>query len=224
MPAIMNLQDLLVNQLRDVYSAEKQLVTALPKMAKATTSDELKEAITSHLQQTQEHVSRLEQIFEQLGVSSRGPKCKGMEGLLEEGKEMLDEDIDPNVLDAGIIASAQRVEHYEIAVYGTVVEFARALGHSAVADLLQSTLDEEKEANDTLTGLAEGGINMLAEHQSDAEEDESESDDAMSDDDDAVAPRAASSRNASSRTASSRSTDSKSGPAAEKRKATTRRH
>lgn len=163
MPSIMNLQDLLVHQLRDAYSAEKQLVAALPRMAKSTTSEELEKAIHAHLEQTEEHVNRLEQVFKQLGVSPRGPKCKAMEGLLEEGKEMLDEDIDPHVLDAGIIASAQRVEHYEIAVYGTVIEFARALGHDEVVDILQRTLDEEKEANDTLTGLAEGGINALAE-------------------------------------------------------------
>ena len=129
MPSITNLQDLFVHQLRDLYSAEKQLVAALPKMARQSTSDELQVAITSHHEQTKEQVGRLEQVFEQLGVANRGPKCKAMEGLIEEASEMLEEDIAENVLDAGIIASAQRVEHYEIAAYGTVVGYARVLGH-----------------------------------------------------------------------------------------------
>jgi len=163
MPSIRNLQDLLVHQLRDLYSAEKQLVAALPKLAKQTTSAELEAAMTSHLKETTAQVGRLEQVFEHLGVPGRGPKCKAMEGLVEEGKAMLEEDIEPNVLDAGIIASAQRMEHYEIASYGTAAEFARVLGHEEVMHLLRQSLDEEKSANETLTQLAEGGINALAQ-------------------------------------------------------------
>jgi ferritin-like metal-binding protein YciE len=174
MPAIANLQDLFVHQLRDLYSAEKQLLAALPKMGKRSTSDELQEAISSHLEQTTSQVSRLERVFEQLGVSSRGPKCKAMEGLIEEGKEMLEEDIEPHVLDAGIIAASQRVEHYEIAAYGTVVEFARVLGHNAIGQLLQQTLDEEIEADETLTELAEGGINAMAQGGESLSDDEAE--------------------------------------------------
>ena len=119
MAALNTLHDLLIHQLRDIYSAEKQIVKALPKMAKRANSDELQAALTSHLDETEEHVERLEQAFELLGVNSRGPKCKGMEGLIEEGKELLEEeDVEPNVLDAGIIAASQRIEHYEIAAYG----------------------------------------------------------------------------------------------------------
>jgi len=182
MPAITNLQELFVHQLRDIYSAEKQLVAALPRMAKQSTSDELQEAITSHLEQTTGQVSRLEHVFEQLGVSSRGPKCKAMEGLIDEAKEMLEEDIEPHVLDAGIIASAQRVEHYEIAAYGTVVAFARELGHEDLVQLLQQTLDEEYDANGTLTKLAEGGINAQAQQNGASSADAEDGDESVSDD------------------------------------------
>ncbi|MDP1861103.1 MAG: ferritin-like domain-containing protein [Gemmatimonadaceae bacterium] len=129
---IATLHDLMLHELRDIYSAEQQLVKALPGMSKAATSEELQNALQSHLAQTEQHVSRLEQVFEILGESPRGVKCKGMEGLITEGKGLLDEDIDPEVLDAGIIAAAQRVEHYEIAAYGTVCEFARSMDHSEV--------------------------------------------------------------------------------------------
>ena len=159
---IATLHDLMVHELRDLYSAEQQLVKALPRMSKAATSEELQKSLQSHLAQTEQHVSRLEQIFDILGASPRGVKCKGMEGLIEEGKGLLDEDIDPEVLDAGIIAAAQRVEHYEIAAYGTVCEFARSMDHAEVVALLGATLAEEKEADEILTGLAEGGINALA--------------------------------------------------------------
>jgi ferritin-like metal-binding protein YciE len=160
---IATLHDLMVHELKDLYSAEKQLVQALPKMAKNATSEELQVAFTTHLEQTKEHVVRLEQAFETLGVSPRGVKCKGMEGLLEEGKSLLDEDIDPEVLDAGLIAAAQRVEHYEIAAYGSACEFARSMQHTEIADMLELTLNEEKETDALLTSLAEGGINTLAE-------------------------------------------------------------
>jgi ferritin-like metal-binding protein YciE len=163
---ITTLHDLMVHELKDLYSAERQLVQALPKMAKSATNSDLQLAIETHLEQTREHVARLERAFEMLGESGRGMKCKGMEGLIEEGKSLLEEDIDPEVLDAGIIAAAQRVEHYEIAAYGTVCEYARTLGQGEIAALLSATLDEEKIADQLLSGLAEGGINALAERDS----------------------------------------------------------
>jgi ferritin-like metal-binding protein YciE len=157
-----SLEDLLVKELRDLYSAEKQLIRALPKMAKGASSEALRDAITEHLEVTKEQAERLEQIFEMLDVSSRGPKCAAMEGLVEEGSEMLEEDGDESVIDAGIIACAQRVEHYEIAGYGVARTFARLLGHDKVADLLQTTLDEEAETDKKLTELAESEINVEA--------------------------------------------------------------
>ena len=157
------LQDLLVHELKDLYSAERQLVQALPKMAKAATSDELRTAFENHLAQTEEQVVRIETIMESFGESPKGQKCAGMEGLIEEGKNFLKEDADVDVMDAGIISAAQRVEHYEIAGYGTVVEYARVLGHTEALQLLEQTLEEEKAADALLTKLAEGGINALAE-------------------------------------------------------------
>ena len=162
MTAIATLHDLMIHQLQDLYSAERQLVQALPNMAKGASAAELQAALRAHLTQTEGHVARLEQAFEVLGESPRGVECKGMEGLLAEGKELLEADVDPGVLDAGIIAEAQRVEHYEIAAYGSACEFARSLGHLQVASLLHDTLEEEKEADKLLTTLAEGGINALA--------------------------------------------------------------
>jgi ferritin-like metal-binding protein YciE len=157
-----NLNDLLVKEVRDLYSAEKQLIKALPKMAKGAQSKALKAAITEHLEVTKKQAERLEQVFELLDVSSRGPKCAAMEGLIEEGSEMLEEDGDASVIDAGIIGAAQRVEHYEIAGYGVARTFARLLGHDKVADLLQTTLDEEAETDVKLTELAESEINVEA--------------------------------------------------------------
>jgi ferritin-like metal-binding protein YciE len=162
MSEMTSLHELMIHQLRDLYSAEKQLVQALPKMAKHAASDELQAALTAHLGETEEHVSRLERIFDLLDVSARGMKCKGMEGLIEEGKELLEEDIASDVRDAGIIAASQRIEHYEIAAYGTVSAYARRMGHDAVLALLESTLAEEKEADANLTSLAEGTVNALA--------------------------------------------------------------
>lgn len=162
MPAIATLHDLMVHQLQDLYSAERQLVKALPKVAKSANAPELQVAIQTHLTQTEEHVARLEKIFETLGASSRGEKCKGMEGLIEEAEGFLEKEVDPEVLDAGIIADAQRIEHYEIAAYGTACEFAKSMGHTQVASLLEDTLNEEKEADKLLTTLAEGGVNALA--------------------------------------------------------------
>lgn len=162
MPAITTLHELMVHQLKDIYSAEKQLVHALPKMAKGATSEELRAAFSDHLEQTEVHVTRLERVFEMLEESAGGVKCKGMEGLIEEGNEVLEEDMEPEARDAGLIAAAQRVEHYEIAAYGTVCEYARTMNHTDVLELLESTLEEEKEADETLTGLAETGINAMA--------------------------------------------------------------
>jgi len=157
------LKDLFVDELKDLYSAEKQLVKALPKMAKAANDPQLKEAFRTHLQETRKHVERLEQICRDLGVSPRGKKCVGMEGLIEEGSELIKEDPDPDVLDAGLINKAQHVEHYEMAGYGTVRTYARQLGYDNHAALLQQTLDEEGKTDHLLTALAESGINVEAE-------------------------------------------------------------
>ncbi|MCR6657092.1 MAG: ferritin-like domain-containing protein [Opitutus sp.] len=147
-------RDLLIHELKDLYSAETQLVKALPKMAKGANSDELKKALEQHLEETQEHVARLERIGEQLGESMKGKKCKAMEGLVEEGKETLEEEGDPSVLDLAIIGAAQKVEHYEIAGYGTARTLAELLGEEDVAEILQETLDEEGNADKTLTEIA----------------------------------------------------------------------
>jgi ferritin-like metal-binding protein YciE len=143
--AMESLQDLFVDQLRDLYNAENQLVKALPKIAKASDSEELKNAFTTHLEETKGHVERLEQIFEKLGAKPGGKTCKAMKGLVEEGSEMMEEDAAPPVMDAGLIAAAQRVEHYEMAGYGCVRNYAKLLGETHAAKLLQQTLDEEMQ-------------------------------------------------------------------------------
>jgi ferritin-like metal-binding protein YciE len=158
------LQDLFVDQLRDLYSAENQLVKALPKMAKAANDEKLKDAFLSHLEETKGHVERLTEIFEKLGTKPSGKKCKAMEGLIEEGKEMMEEDAEPEIMDAGLIAAAQRVEHYEMAGYGTVRAYAKLLGDTAAAKLLTQTLEEEGAADKKLTHLAESVINVEAAH------------------------------------------------------------
>ena len=157
------LEDLLVEQLKDLYSAENQLVKALPKMAKAATNADLRAGFEEHLEQTRGHVERLEQICEQLGVTPKGKKCAAMEGLVEEGKELLEEDAGPSVLDAGLIAAAQKVEHYEIASYGSARTWAELLGLEDAVELLQQTLDEEKATDEKLTQLAETTVNEEAE-------------------------------------------------------------
>jgi ferritin-like metal-binding protein YciE len=171
------LRELYVDELRDLHSAENQLVKALPKMAKAASSDELRQGFEEHLEQTKEHVQRLEQIFEALDESPKGKKCAGMEGLVKEGSEVMGEDFEDAVMDAAIIGAAQRVEHYEIAAYGTVLEFANILGESEHAQLLQETLNEEKETDEKLTELAKD-INSQANDQGgeEMEEDEQEQD------------------------------------------------
>lgn len=157
------LKDLYIGEIKDLYSAEKQLVKALPKMAKAANDKNLQQAFRAHLKETAQHAARLEQICQELGVSPRGKKCVGMEGLIEEGNELIKEEPDPAVLDAGLIAKAQHVEHYEIAGYGTVRTYARQLGFETQAELLQQTLDEEGRTDHLLTELAESGINVEAE-------------------------------------------------------------
>ena len=169
--ALATLHDLMVHELKDLYSAEKQLVRALPRMSKNVTNEQLRTALDNHLAETEEQVSRLEQIFESLGESPKGQKCEGMEGLIEEGKSLLEEDADPDVMDAGIIVAAQKVEHYEIASYGAVCEYARMMGHTEALQLLEQTLEEEKNADQLLNELAEGGINALAERDANGHDD-----------------------------------------------------
>jgi ferritin-like metal-binding protein YciE len=153
-----NLRDLLVHELQDLYSAEQQIVAALPKMANAADSKELKKAFEKHLSQTRMHVDRLDNIFSMLGASSDGHKCRGMEGLIKEGEEILQMQGNAAVKDAALIAAAQRIEHYEMAGYGTARTYADQLDHDEIADLLQETLDEEGKTNKMLTKLAEGGL------------------------------------------------------------------
>ena len=154
------LKELYVNELKDLYNAEGQLVKALPKMAKAASSDELKEAFEKHLEQTKGHMERLEQVFEEIDEKPKGKTCHGMKGLIEEGSEVLK--AEDSVLDAGIIVAAQKVEHYEIAGYGSVRTFAQLLGQDKSAELLQQTLDEESETNELLNKLAEDIVNPEA--------------------------------------------------------------
>ncbi len=161
--SLSSLQDLFVHELKDIYSAEKQLVRALPKMAKAATSDALRAGFEEHLEETRGQIERLEEIFASLEVGSRGPKCEAMEGLIKEGAGLLEEDAEPAVLDAALIAAAQKVEHYEIATYGTLVVWARQLGHDDAVTLLEDTLGEEKATDVKLTELAESEINAQAE-------------------------------------------------------------
>ena len=158
-----DLRELYIDELKDLYSAERQLVKALPKMAKGASNGRLQQAFSDHLAQTEGHVERLERIFERHGVSPRGKKCHGMEGLIEEGKEMLESDADGSVIDAGIISKAQHVEHYEIAGYGTVRTWAELLGETDDVEDLRQTLNEEKAANDLLTEIAESSVNAAAE-------------------------------------------------------------
>ena len=164
------LQKALEEQIRDLYSAEGQLVKALPKMAKAASSEALRQAFTSHLDQTEEHVERLQSIAQMLEFKPGGKKCKAMEGLIEEGKEVLGEDGAEAVIDVALIAAAQRVEHYEIAAYGTARAMAEKLGLPKVAELLQMTLDEEGAADKTLTGISEDEVLSAAAEAGGSEE------------------------------------------------------
>jgi len=168
-----SLHELYIDELRDLYSAETQLVKALPKMAKASTNSELRQGFEEHLRQTTEHVSRLEQIFEELEEKPSGKKCAGMEGLIKEGAEAIDEDYSDEVRDAALIGAAQRVEHYEIAAYGTVKAFADLMGHSEQVALLDQTLQEETETDEKLTALS-AEVNELANQGQSSEELEEE--------------------------------------------------
>ena len=156
------LNDLFIHELKDLHSAEKQLTKALPKMAKAASSDDLRAAFESHLQETEEHVNRLEEIMGEFDIPTRGPKCKGMEGVLMEGAEMIEEEADEEVRDAGLIAAAQRVEHYEMAGYGCARTYAELLGDKKGAQLLQTTFSEEADTDKKLTELATSVVNVAA--------------------------------------------------------------
>ena len=156
------LHDAFIDELRDTYDAEKQLTKALPKVAKAASSPDLRAAFEKHIKETQGQIERLTRVFESLGEKPRGKHCDGMAGILEEAKSALEEDTDEATMDALLIASAQRAEHYEMAAYGTLVAWAQAMGHDEAVELLQQTLDEEKATDEKLSSLAEGGINQQA--------------------------------------------------------------
>lgn len=162
MPTPGNLQDAFLDELRDAYDAELQITKALPTMVKAATSPKLKAALEAHLKETLGQVARLEQAFASLDENVQGKHCDGMAGILKEGKSVMEEDLDSSTMDACLIASAQRVEHYEMAAYGTLVAWARSMSHSDVADLLEETLNEEKTADSKLSLLARDGINKKA--------------------------------------------------------------
>jgi ferritin-like metal-binding protein YciE len=157
-----SLHDAFIDELRDTYDAEKQLLKALPKMAKAATSDALQDAFQSHLEETRGQVGRLEQVFASLDEKVRGKHCDGIAGIIEEGKSIMEEDFDETTMDACLIAAGQRAEHYEMAAYGTLVAWAETMGHADAAELLRQTLDEEKAADQKLSSLAESGINEEA--------------------------------------------------------------
>ncbi len=174
---IETLRELYLEELRDIYDAENQLLKALPKMAKAAQNEELKAAFEQHLEQTQEQVERLNRVFEELGEKPKGTKCEAMKGLLEEAKKMMDETQDEETLDAAMIAAAQKVEHYEIATYGTLRTWAELLGFDEQADLLQETLDEEKDTDENLTELAVSSVNLEAASEEGEEEGEESEED-----------------------------------------------
>jgi len=166
--ALNTLQDLYVDEIKDLYHAEKQLVKALPKLAETASAPELKSAFEDHLEATRGHVTRLEEILRGLGLPLKGKTCHGIAGIIKEGKALMEEEAEPAVMDAGLIAGGQRAEHYEIAAYGAVRTYAETLGFTSAAELLQQTLDEEKQADQKLSELAEGFINSQAETASEA--------------------------------------------------------
>jgi ferritin-like metal-binding protein YciE len=169
-----SLADLMQDELKDIYDAEKQLTKALPKLAKKATSEELREALESHLQETEGHVERLEQIFEQLGMPARGKRCEGMKHLIAEGNDMIADAEEDATRDAIIIAASQKVEHYEMASYGTLRTWANVLGKSEVASLCEETLEEEKAADEKLTAIAESFVNEQSANEGEGEEEEEE--------------------------------------------------
>lgn len=172
-----SLRDAFVDEVRDTYDAERQLSKALPKMAKAACSPELKAAFTSHLEETQGQIERLQQVFELLDEKVRGKHCDGIAGIIEEGSSIMEEDFDEATMDAALIAAGQRAEHYEMAAYGTLVAWANTLGETEVAALLQETLDEEKTADLKLSALAEGGMNAAAASGDEEDQDEEDEED-----------------------------------------------
>jgi len=199
------LRDALVDEIKDLFNAEKQLTKALPKMAKNATNPDLRAALESHLAETQEQIARLEQVFELLDETARGKHCAGMAGIIEEGNDMLEEDAEDSVKDACIIASGQRAEHYEMAAYGTSIAWAKALGLEEVAQLLEATLEEEKAADEKLSALAESGINEAATAGADeADEDGEEDEDGAEEEAVAVAPE----RSAAGKTSGTRAAKS----------------
>jgi len=169
------LHDAFLDELKDAYDAEKQLTKALPKLAKASTAPELRQAFEDHLEETNGHVEKLEQVFQSLDEKAKGKHCDGIAGIIDEGKNMMDEDYEGATFDAVLIAAGQRAEHYEIAAYGTLVAWAKAMGHNEAADLLQEILDEEKAADEKLTAIAESGVNEKASSGMQGEEEEEES-------------------------------------------------
>ena len=201
--AVNNLRDALVDEIKDLYSAEKQLTKALPKLAKAASNDELREAFESHLEETEGHVSRLEQVFELLDEKPRAKHCAGIAGIIEEGGDTLQQDAEDSVMDACLIAAGQRAEHYEMAAYGTVIAWSEALGLNDVANVLKQTLAEEKAADEKLSALAESGINQAATAGESEEMDEDEEDEPVSRAPQSSAPME---RSASARSASGAST------------------
>ena len=173
------LHDAFIDELRDAYDAEKQLLKALPKLAKAATNPELRAAFEEHLEETRGQVDRLEEVFGSLDEKVRGKHCDGIAGIIDEGKNVMEEDFDDATMDACLIAAGQRAEHYEMAAYGTLVAWARAMGHDEAADLLQQTLDEEKAADEKLSALAEGGVNQEAADSHSDSENEGEEEEEM---------------------------------------------
>jgi len=171
------LHEAFIEELRDTYDAEKQLIKALPKLAKAAASTDLRTAFETHLEETRGHVERLEQVFESLDEKPRGKHCEGIAGIIEEGKSIMEEEFDDATMDACLIAAGQRAEHYEMAAYGTLIAWAQSMGHTEATNLLQGILDEEKAADQKLSSLAEGGINQEAAdaaHSEDEDEEEEE--------------------------------------------------
>jgi ferritin-like metal-binding protein YciE len=168
------LHDAFLDELRDLYDAEKQLTKALPKLARTATAPKLRDAFESHLEETRGHIERLEQVFESLEEKARGKHCDGIAGIIEEGKSIMEEDFEDMTMDACLIAAGQRAEHYEIGAYGTVIAWAKAMGHNQAATLLAQNLNEEKATDKKLSALAEGGINQQAADAAHSEEDEEE--------------------------------------------------
>ena len=166
------LHDAFIDELRDAYDAEKQLLRALPKMAKKATAEDLSAAFEAHLEETRGHVDKLEQVFGTLDEKVRGKHCDGIAGIIEEGKSVMEEDFDAETMDACLIAGGQRAEHYEMAAYGTLIAWAKVMGHTEAADLLEEILEEEKAADQKLSALAEGGINQAAADEAHPAEDE----------------------------------------------------